>query len=225
MSLGEWQSALGTLVVTRASSDRLDRFPWALFAGCRLNAEQRNWLEQLVGSPGFEVTCLVQRWWRETRLRWAIRLTLPALGPDQATEVINTYLNTIPVSSLFFFPEALGFLDFILQLKLEIPHVNAIAHFERAMFLAAEAASLPLNHLDGSWPQRTPKYPNPASTVVVFDTDPEKLLKAILTGKPLPEPGPQKTTVLVSSTIPCFWRVLNKEEELPPVTGNRCALC
>src|ERR1700704_1407183 len=70
------------------------------FGGLDLTAEEKRWLQQLAGSPGLAVTCFIQRWWRETRLRWTARLTLALLGPDRSAEVIDAYLNAVLPTSL-----------------------------------------------------------------------------------------------------------------------------
>jgi hypothetical protein len=184
MALVDLQSALGSLVVARASA--LDR-------GLNLTAEEQAWLQQLTGSAGLEVTCFIQRWWRETRLHLAARLTLAVLGPERGAELLAAYVDRVPVSSLFFIPEAVGFLDFVLGQALEIPHLEAVARFERAVLLAAEAVSLP---------------PAPSKAVVVeFAAPPHQVLWTLVRGDPLPSPGEQVFGVLVAPWLPGLWRL------------------
>jgi hypothetical protein len=184
MALVDLQSALGSLVVARASA--LDR-------GLDLTTQERAWLQQLTGSAGFGVTCYIQRWWRETRLHLAARLTLAVLGPERGAELLAAYLDRVPVSSLFFIPEAVGFLDFVLGQGLEIPHLEAVARFERAVLLAAQAVSLP---------------PAPSNAVVVeFAAPPDQVLWALVRGEPLPSPGEHVFGVLVAPWLPGLWRL------------------
>jgi hypothetical protein len=143
MPLGDLQTALGMLVAARVSphgsgagvAARLDRLD--------LTAEERGWLDLLADSPGFKITCGVARWWRKTRLLWGAPLTVAALG-DRADPVAEEYLDRTPCSTLFFAPEALGFLDFVLAAELTAPHLDAVARFERALIRAVEVQAMSL---------------------------------------------------------------------------------
>src|SRR5262249_49458773 len=129
MPLADLQSALGTLVSTHAAAGSMTPAMHESLNQLDLNESERNWLRSLPEAPGFKVTCAIQRWWRETRLRGTARLTLSALGPNQATECINQFLSTNPCVSLFFVPETLSFLSFVAD-AFEHPHLSAIARFE-----------------------------------------------------------------------------------------------
>ena len=111
MPLSDLQIALGMMVTTQAATHRSADAP--NFNNLRLTAAERGWLAQLPDTSGFNVTCYIQRWWRETKLSWTTRLTLAALGPERADAALKDYLEAGPCTSLFFTPEALGFLDFV----------------------------------------------------------------------------------------------------------------
>ncbi len=196
MPLADLQTALGTLVVARAASSLREHAPWSL-DGLDLTVEERDWLDRLVSSRGLEVTCFIQRWWRQTRVRWATPLTLAVLGPQRSAELLDAYLNAVPCASLFFTPEALGFLDFVLEQELDVPHLPAIARFEQALLSAAEVSSSPHD---------------PPAAIVVFDAQPELLLGALLAGQVLPEPGAARYPVLVAPGLPHLWRTATEDE-------------
>ena len=90
-------------------------------------------------SPGMQLTCEVQRWWRRMRLQSSLRLTLAVLPPQQRMAVIQAYIASEPCLSLFFVPEALQFLDFVLQTAPDVPYLEVVARFEQALFRAKEA--------------------------------------------------------------------------------------
>jgi hypothetical protein len=214
MALGDLQTALGMLVAARTSATSLTGYPGAVLSKLSLEPSERAWLAQLVGSPGFEVTCYIQRWWRETRLRWAACLTLAVLAPERSAEVLNTYLNTVPCLSLFFVPEAVGFLSFVIDAALDIPHLDTIARFERAPLLAADAGHLP----SGERAEALETAPAPflrhdlPRSIIEFAAPPEQLLGAILLRQPLPQPGPHKSLVVVSPNVSGLWRSVSPEE-------------
>jgi hypothetical protein len=216
MPLHDVQTALGLFIAQRASGSHGITNILTLLKGLQLSAEERAWLEQLPGSPGFEVTCHVQRWWRETRLQWTVPLTMAALGADRRTKMLQAYFNAVPCSSLFFGPEAVAFLDFVLHTAPELPHLTAIAGFERARLLAAEAAPWPscgTAELARLVPTDQMQR-HPAAAVVAFATSPESLLGALLLGRPLPAPEPQEWPILVAPGLPYLWRPATVEEAL-----------
>jgi hypothetical protein len=214
MSLRDVQSALGTLVVARAAGTPPATDAWPSLDGLSLSAEERTWLEQLVGSPGFKVTCHIQRWWRETRLKYAAPLTLAALSLDQRGEVLRTYLDMVPPPSLFFSPEALGFLDFVIRMAPTGSHLEAIARFERALRIAAEAAILSPGQppdLAELCPMQT-IHQHPAAALVKFTAPPETLLGALLAGQSLPPPDGREYVILVAPGLPYWWRPAAPDE-------------
>ena len=208
MPLRDLQMALGTLVATRASASRSGMTQSGWLGPPDLTDEERAWLEQLLGSPGFEVTCLIQRWWRETRLRWAVRLTLAALGPDRSTEMIGSYLDSVRCTSLFFMPEALGFLDFVIHRGPDIAHLDAVARFDLAMIKAAEVAPTPPGRIphDGELRRARCITPHPAAAIVEFAAPPERVIGALLSGDPMPPPDGLAYPVIVAAGLPYLWR-------------------
>jgi|GEM_PF-744311 len=216
MSLADLQTALGTMVVTRGSAARLEPGLLDSFGGLNLTAEERAWLNQVAHSPGFEVTCKIQRWWRELRLRQTLPLTLALLEPEKCAELLNAYLDTHPSLSLFYIPEALGFLDFVTQTAPAVAHLGAIAKFERAMLLATEDAAAPSSQTSEAAEllpaQRITRHP--AASIVGFSAPPAALLGALLFDQPLPAPQEQIFPVLVAPGLPRLWRPATPDEAL-----------
>jgi hypothetical protein len=211
MPLGDLQTALGMLVTAPASAARS-----GVLDGLTLAFEERAWLDQLTGSPGLAITCRVQRWWRETRLRWTVRLTMTALGTAQSTEVIEAYLDASRCASLFFIPEAVGFLDWVVRERHETPHLRAVARFERALILAAEpAAPHAWQKPDAADSPATGDRrlrPHPAAAIVEFSAPPELVIGALLSGDPPPPPNGPAWPVLVAPGLPNLWRPATWDE-------------
>jgi hypothetical protein len=176
-----------------------------------LSPTERAWLAQLAGTAGLDVTRYIQCWWRRTRLVWTARLTLAALGAELSDSTIDEYLDAVPGSSLYFTAEALGLLDRIIQSPPPVPHVQAVARFERALILAAEeapgAGSLePLPALDQT------VAAHPSSALIPFEAPIEGVLAALLYGFPMPPRGDVISAVLVTSGLAHFWRPASPEE-------------
>jgi hypothetical protein len=200
MPLGDLQRALGMLVAAGVSARGSSAVGPAPLEDLILTAEERAWLDLLPASPGLKVTCEVARWWRKMRLLWGAWITVATLGA-QADPVAEEYLDRTPCSTLFFAAEALGFLDFVLDAGLTVPHLDAVARFERALIRAAEVQA------------RSPTHP-PAATLVEFAAPPERILGALLTRAPLPPPQAARYPVIVSPALPQLWRPATPDEIL-----------
>lgn len=195
MPLAELQTALGIIVASQAASGYVPDTIQAQLAALPLTNNEQPWLATLPESRGFRVTCDIQRWWRETRLRETARLTLAALGVEQAQAAITAYLSTHLCNSLFFLPETLAFLGFVIRTS-DHPHLSAVAQFERALLIAREEAARKAEE----------KTQAATETIVIFAAPPEEILAALLQGNALPEIGAQRFPVLVSAALPHFWR-------------------
>lgn len=209
MSLGDLQTALGTMVAAHGTERQSEER--AFLCGLNLDEAERLWLDELKDSAGFAVTCYIGRWWRETRLRWAVQLTLSVLGSERSAFVINEYLKTIPGTSLFFMPEALGFLDFVIASALEIDHLPAIARFERALLIASSTDSFSTDEMPDD-AQLSYIEQHPAAALLEFDAPPEELLGALLTEQPLPAAHGQKIKVLIAPGLSQWWRPATSDE-------------
>jgi hypothetical protein len=108
MALRDWQLALGQMVAARAAGR--DAAVTDLLAGLDLDDAERAWLAGVRDTRGFGLTGFVPRWWRETRVRRAARLTVAALG-DAAAGHLRDYLRAVPSFTLFFVPKGLAFID------------------------------------------------------------------------------------------------------------------
>ena len=160
------------------------------------------------------MTCDIQRWWRETKLRWTARLTLSALRPEEQTEVIAEYLATVPCVSLFFAAEASGFLDHVARARGERPHLAAIARFERALLRAKEAeivTDVP-GLATGDVALVDSIRVHPAASMVEFDASPERLLGALLARRPLPAVESAHSAILVAPGLARLWRPATSDE-------------
>lgn len=204
MPLAELQTALGTIVALQAAAGHVSAARQAALDALALTSAESDWLASLPGTRGFQVTCDIQRWWRETRLRETARLTLAALGAEQANTMLTAYLSAHLCNSLFFLPETLLFLTFVARNT--APHISTIAQFEYALLNARETAARSLEQ------EQTPPELLSESTIVVFSAPPEQVLTALLQGQPLPEIQTERFPVRVSPGLPHFWQPVTADE-------------
>lgn len=215
MPLRDLQTALGSMLTAQAANQSAT-LP---LDGLNLTVQERTWLAQLIGAPGFEVTCYIQRWWRETKLRWTARLTLAAIGRGREAEMLKRYLDATPIPSLFFTPEAVGFLEFAAREAASLPHVADIARFEQALLLVkdaalqfaektAEAEELEVEAL----PPDVRLAVHPAAALLEFSAPPEELLGALVAGHRLPPTRAERFPVLIAPGLPHLWRPATPDE-------------
>jgi hypothetical protein len=217
MPLSDLQIALGMMVTTQAATHR--SADATNFNNLRLTAAERGWLAQLPDTPGFNVTCYIQRWWRETKLSWTTSLTLAALGPERADAALKDYLEATPCTSLFFTPEALGFLDFVAGMPqwtewADWPHVVEIARFERALLIAKEAAQQSVDRQSGANELTSGARisPHPSAAMLEFAAPPAELLGALVEGRALPPASATRFPVLVAPGLAYLWRPASADE-------------
>jgi hypothetical protein len=189
MALRDWQLALGQMVAARAAGR--DAAVTDLLAGLDLDDAERAWLAGVRDTRGFGLTGFVPRWWRETRVRRAARLTVAALG-DAAAGHLRDYLRAVPSFTLFFVPKGLAFIDYVAALP--VPElVHSVGRFERAMWLARFE------------PQRPP-------TVIEFAAPPDLVLGAALQGQPLPAPSAELHFIVVDPGVAGRWRIATADD-------------
>ena len=197
MPLADFQAALGSMIAQGAKVKVASPF--------HLTPEEAQWLKDLPDAAGFKVTCAIQQWWRETRLRDLARLTIAVLGSDHALQMISTYFRENLCTSLFFLPETLGFLRFV-QTNAAQSHLAAIAQFEAGLLVAKEEAA-----------SATPANASTV-TIVKFQVPPLELLSAVLQGQTLPTPSAEAFPVIISAQLPHYWRPLSQQEYLELVS-------
>ncbi|MBL8205295.1 MAG: hypothetical protein JNM09_13755 [Blastocatellia bacterium] len=208
MPLADFQSAIGTMIAVAATGNPLSDEIRTSLDSLQLTDTEKAWVQAMPQTRGFNVSCAIQRWWRETRMRDLAKLTIQTLGPECADQMIAAYLQQNICTSLFFLPETLAFLGFVAE-RSDHPHHHAIAQFERALLQAQEAA-------------RQMGNSNPTTTLIEFYAPPEAILAAVLQGGALPEPTVEPFFVLVSSALPHLWRPV-AAEDLPHQTHVKTA--
>src|SRR5262249_13184381 len=203
MPLSDLQIALSLKVTPQTATRRSGDAP--NFDNLRLTAAELDWLAHLQDTRGFNITCFIQHWWRETKLNWTTRLTLAALGPEQADAALKAYLEATPCPSLFFTPEAIGFLDFVANMskwaeRADTPHVAQIGRFERALLIAKEAAQQSLDRWSDAieLPPGARLAPHPAAALLEFAAPPAELLGALVEGRSLPPASAKRFPVLIA---------------------------
>jgi hypothetical protein len=189
MTLAGWQDALAALVVD--GSTPLDG----------LSPRESEWLQSLALSPGYRVTREVQRWWREFRVQLAAPLTLAALAPDLRARLIAEYIERNRRPSSFFVREALPFLDLCLAQASQVPHVSALATFERAMLVVGEAISSGALITVRAIPDK-PLRAHALAAVACFSAPPHLVLAAAARKSRLPEATSTDHWLLIAPGLP-----------------------
>jgi hypothetical protein len=208
MSLGTWQTALTLMVAAHASGRRERSANEGLLASLNLPAEERAWLSQIVNAPGFQLTCSIQRWWRELRLKASVRLTLKAMPPQTRAELLCTWLDKRAETSFFYAREAVAFLDFVLDRLPDAPHLASICRFERAVHLASQASDEFSARAEpiASLPPDVRVRRHPTASLVIFAAPSESVFGALMAGASLPEVGPDEFPVIIAPGLPSLCR-------------------
>ncbi|MBV9134215.1 MAG: hypothetical protein JO318_16040 [Chloroflexi bacterium] len=196
MSLLTWQTALAEFVTARASDDTAQL---RSAGGPSLTARESTWLAAISSSAGFKLTCDVQRWWREFRIQQAAPLTLGALNAEWRALLMAEYIRRHGRPSSFFLREALPFLDLANELAYDVPHIAALAAFERAMLrlghaLADNPGLAQVHELRGEGSIEA----DPLAEVVRFQAPPGQVLAAASRGLPFPAVEDQSYWILVA---------------------------
>ncbi len=203
MALQHWQSTLADLVIAHAAPAGFPP-PMPIVRAAPLTGSERRWLDRVAAEPGFQITCAVQHWWREFRIRSTLPLTLAALGSERCAQIVPAYLRASPAPSTFFLREALRFLDFLLARESDVPHLASVARFERALLLLTQTTAFEPPGTGG----RRPLEPglaiqtHPAADVVAFSAPPEQVIAALLNGATPPAPGATEHLLLLAPRLP-----------------------
>lgn len=211
MALRELQSVLGRMVMDHAAGARQGSETLAALDTSALDVRERAWLEAVSFSPGFALTCFIQRWWREARLRTGASLTLAALG-DAREATVREFVRDAPCASLFAAAESVAFLQHVEATGVG-PHVRAVAALERSLWRVKQ-------EVDAGHAPRSDAPPSsdavvtthPAAALITFEAPVEAVLGALLSGKPLPEPRPQRFPLLVAPGLRRSCRPVSSEE-------------
>lgn len=203
MSLESWQDGLANLVLHGTIEN-----------GLLLSDEDKEWLNQVKTSPGFRVTCDIQRWWRSMRIRTAAPLTIRVLESqfkkEGADSFINKFINENLIFSQYYITEALSFIKW-LNIKFTGTNnstLTSIAEFEEALLICKITPQISNNKRE---------LPNklvcePTARVIKFYIDPELYLNALLYRKSFPVANGHAYYIIVAHGIPHYWRRASDSE-------------
>jgi hypothetical protein len=211
MSLLALQTRLSDLVIEQSagssmSADRPNHPEW-------LTDAEREWLDQLKTTAGFELTCEIQRWWREARVQTVAPLTISLLGPDRRQAVIDAYISRNPRPSSFYIREALPFLDVVTEMAADIPHLTELAAFERAMLKLGQALASGYQvstHVSLDVSRKL--EPHPLASMVRFHAPVHALITATTRGLALPPVEDRDYWLLVAAGLPNLARECDVRE-------------
>jgi hypothetical protein len=209
VSLAGLQSALVATVIARSSRPEGDSDDLA--ARADLDGNERHWLRSVERTAGFQLTCAVQRWWREYRLRSAARLTVAVLERCARIALLEEWIASRPIVSFFYQAEVREFVDFVLARTSDLaPGARALLELERAAHVAMSARGF----ASGS---RRPRAADsivrhPAAALVVFPGQPGAVIAEWLEGKEPPRSDQACVGVLVAAGIRGLGRQAGREE-------------
>jgi len=208
MTLLAWQTAIAGLVTARAAGVASE--PCEAFVG-----EERAWFESVSNSPGFKLTCDVQRWWREFRVQQAAPLTLGALTPEVRASLLNEYVRRYSRPSSFFLREALPFLNLAAELGSDLPHVAALAAFERAMLrLGSALADDPDLARVRVFQSECSVQADPLAEVVCFHAPAGHVLAAAARALPVPAVEDNVYRIVIAPGLPNLAAECSEEEAM-----------
>ena len=165
---------------------------------------EKGWLTGLPQSAGLMVTHETQRWWRSTRLCSAAPLSMRLLERENLSYLIDEYMLTQPVRSLFFAAELEQFCEFLL-LQDHVSHlVKTVAQFEVAMRHAHQIKSGCL--------LKPAYFPMSSLTFFQFTHHPTRLFFSLLHNQNLPPHEKKPLTVLVSPAFPPLWHLASDDD-------------
>jgi hypothetical protein len=107
--------------------------------------------------------------------------------------LVQAYLDAYPVESLFFSVEAQAFLSYLSQHADLDPCTRAVVCFEAAFLRQREAK---------------PTDPDPRCELVTFPAPVERVLDAVLAGRPLPPPDGRTYDLLFDPRSEAGWELM-----------------
>jgi hypothetical protein len=207
VTLQAWQEALAELVISGgAATDVRQR--------SGLSKPEQAWLAALPTTPGFRLTCTVQRWWRQLAVAEGAPLVLSLLTASDQADLVTCYFAAHEAASLFPLTDALHFLEFVLDRPPSVPHIESVAAFELGLLRLTRAAAL------GQLPNRPPAALDPDQPVarhalaglVRFSSPPTEVLGAILSGGRPPRQPSGRHWLLLAPHLPNYCRLASATE-------------
>ena len=172
-----------------------------------LHDSYSQWLQTTQDSTGFKVTCDIQKWWRNVRINTTAVFTCRMLASAGREDMIHQYLSHFACETLFVFPEAQAFLEYI-RVEPSIPlEIKLVAEFEQALLAARSGIE---TTADAVAEITKPEKPNrwhlgPGSTIAYFPS-------RIPGVEPTDEASDDFRPVIISPHIEHCWRFLGAQE-------------
>jgi hypothetical protein len=190
MSLQGFQQALTDLVMSPALRARVAEDP-ACLAGYDLSELELRRLAALAGDPRVRTPTYLHRAFRLSMLANTLPRTCKALGPKGLRELTHAYWSEGPPRTMQYVKEALRFGGFALGRLRD----GSFRHDFLEEILETEMAALTLDRTGAVWEPgerpvpgdlafQTPRL-HPACRVVPWRHDPDAVLAALETGRPL----------------------------------------
>lgn len=189
--------------------------------GGGLSPREEAWLDQVSAAPDHERSRTARTSWRIERLTRATPLTLlllRQLGCEH--RVVEAYVVATAAPSPQLIPEGLQFLAFVERVATREPHLFEILELERQALLARAVpwTAPPEARRATGWLDRSS-----SGAAIEVEAEPQELLVAVVTGRPLPRLGSGSGTLLVGPGVDRKFRVADVAERrvLREVPGPR----
>lgn len=179
-----------------------DEYP----SSANLTPLESEWLNSLPRSTGLTVTRETQRWWRYARLYSSAPLSMRLLQRENRSQLIEEYMSTQPVRSLFFSAELEQLSAFLLSRSDVSDLVKIIASFEVALRNA--------HQLQNSCAHEHRYFLKNTLAFFKFPYPPDHLVSALLRDTPFRLGENMPVTILVSPAFPHLWRIASYGDEM-----------
>lgn len=163
---------------------------------------EQEWLQQLLDSPGLQVTQQIQQWWRISRVCSTAPLTIELLKRNGLEELVIEYITNEPVRTLFFAAELEQFKQFLLRNTLVDTTTKALIEFETGIKTATQLATNATSSRAGAQP-----------LMLVFNCNPPQLFAALLTGTELPPVESNTYQVEINPALDSLWRCYHPHDQ------------
>jgi len=187
MSLQDFQRALSDLVMSPGLRTRVAEAPAESLAGYELSDQEHRRLTALARDPGLRTGTIIHRASRLAMLSNTVPRTCRVLGSRGLKELVHAYWSEHPPQSMLYVQEASRFADYAFARlaagTFENPFLREVLEMELGILILSRAERAWERLVGTEIPER-PRL-HPFCRLVAFRHDPDAVIQALDTGRPL----------------------------------------